>query len=257
MERGKIAFARLCHEELSRDKARDGIGLYAEKRLHSVLKRWVCDDFAAHEQKVPQRDGKTSRFVADVLTRDGDIFEIQTASLYRLVRKITFYLEETDFRVTLVHPLAARKYISWLDPASGEVTKRNKSPHSATPLEGISELKPFLSLLDNPRFTVIFPMVELDEYRLLDGWGRNKKRGSHRYELIPLSLLETVVVESSADILHHFPAELPEEFVAKDFAKATRLRGYALYDALSIFVSLGRILPVGKRGRAVLYQNIK
>ncbi|MBR7181761.1 MAG: hypothetical protein IKD28_03145 [Clostridia bacterium] len=257
MERGKIAFARLCHEELSRDKLRDGIGLYAEKRLHGLLKRWVFDDLSAHEQKVAERGGKQSRFVADVLTPDGEIFEIQTAKLYPLRKKIAFYMEKTDYRVTLVHPLAVKKYVSWLDPTSGEVTKRTRVSRTATPLTGISELRPFLKYLDDPRFSVMFPLVELDEYRLLDGWSRDRKRGSHRYELIPLALHDTCVIESGADILAHFPEGLPDEFVAKDFAKATRLQGYALYDALAVFVALGAIAPDGKRGRAVLYRKAK
>ena len=87
MENGKITFARLCHEELLREKERDSIGLYAEKRLHSVLKRWMYDDFNAHEKKVPERDGKISRFVADVLTPSGEIIEIQTGEPFRLAKK--------------------------------------------------------------------------------------------------------------------------------------------------------------------------
>ena len=255
MERGKIAFARLCHEELSREKSRDGIGLYAEKRLHSVLKRWVCDDFTAHEQKVRGRDGKPSRFVADVLTPIGDIFEIQTGKLYPLQKKIAFYMQQTDYRITLVHPISAIKYVSWLDPATGELVKRNKSPRPETVLAGIAQLRHFLPYLQNPRFTVLFPLVEVEEFRLLDGWGRGKKRGSHRYELLPLSLLDTCEITSGTDILRHFPADLPDEFLAKDFKKATRLMGYALYDALAVFEALGCIERCGKRGNAYLYRK--
>ena len=128
MEAGKITFARLCLEELSRTKVRDGIGLLAEKRLHGVLKRWVWDDESCHEQNVPQRDGKITRFVADVLTPFGEIFEIQTADLYPMRQKLAFYMEQTDFKVTVVHPLIGRKFISWMDPATGEVTTRRRSP---------------------------------------------------------------------------------------------------------------------------------
>ena len=92
----KITFEKLCYEELGRVKERDGIGLYAEKRLHSVLKRWLCDDFATHEQNVAGRDEKKRKFIADVLTPDGHIFEIQTGSLYPLQQKLAFYLEKTE-----------------------------------------------------------------------------------------------------------------------------------------------------------------
>ena len=255
MERGKIAFARLLYEELSREKTRDGIGLYAEKRLHSVLKRWVCDDFAAHEQKVRGRDGKPTRFVADVLTPAGEIFEIQTGKLYPLLKKIAFYMNETDHTVTLVHPLATVKYVSWLDPETGEAVKRNKSPRPETVLGGISELRHFLPYLESPRFSVLFPLIEMEEFRLLDGWSKNKKRGSHRYELLPLSLLDVCEIKTRADILQYFPHGLPEEFLAKDFKKATRLGGYALYDALAVFEALGAIERCGKRGNAYVYRK--
>lgn len=255
MERGKIAFARLCHEELSREKTRNGIGLYAEKRLHSVLKRWVCDDFSAHEQKVRGRGEKSSRFVADVLTPAGEIFEIQTGKLYPLLKKIGFYMNETDHAVTLVHPLAAVKYVSWLDPETGELVRRNKSPRPDTVLKGISELRHFLPHLEHPRFSVLFPLIEMEEFRLLDGWSRNRKRGSHRYELLPLSLLDVCEITSGADILSYFPATLPDEFVSKDFKKATRLGGYALYDALAMFETLGAIERCGKRGNAYVYRK--
>jgi len=241
MERGKIAFAKLCHEELFRQKTRDGIGLYAEKTLHGLLKRWVCDDAAAHERPVYDVDGKKSRYVADVLTDDGQIFEVQTASLYPMHRKIAFYLESTHYRVTVVHPLVGRKWVSWLDPASGEVTARNRSPLHETPVHIMGELRAFLPFLAHPRFSLLLPIVEMDEFRFLDGWSRNGKRGSHRYELMPLSLLDTVVLEKKEDYIALFPEGLPQQFFAKDFSRATRLRGYALYDALHVFEALGVI----------------
>ncbi|MBQ8356701.1 MAG: hypothetical protein IJX39_02715 [Clostridia bacterium] len=255
MEAGRITFAKLCHEELLREKERDGIGLYAEKRLHSVLKRWMYDDFSAHEQKVPQRDGKISRFVADILTPAGEIIEIQTGELYPLLRKIAFYMEKTDLTVTLVHPLTAQKYVSWMDPATGELVSRNKSPRHDTVLSGLALLKPFAPYLGNERFSVLFPLVELDEYRLLDGGGQSRKLRSHRYELIPLALLDAVRLRTKEDYLACLPTDLPQRFVAKAFGKLTRLRGYALYDAIAVFEALGAVERIGKEGRSTLFER--
>ncbi len=255
MEGSRITFAKLCHEELMREKERDGIGLYAEKRLHSVLKRWMYDDFTAHEQKVPKRDGKISRFVADILTPQGEIIEIQTGDLYPLVRKIGFYLEETDLSVTLVHPLVAKKQVHWLDPETGEIKETVRSTKRDTVLSGIALLKPFALYLGNPRFSLFFPFLELDEYRLLDGWKKNPKRRSHRYELLPTDVTDTVRLRDTSDYLARFPADLPTQFVAKTFSKYTRLRGYALYDALAVFEALGAIARIGKEGRATLFER--
>ncbi len=255
MHGSKITFAKLCHEELMREKERDGIGLYAEKRLHSVLKRWMYDDFSAHEQKVPKRGGKMSRFVADILTPDGEIIEIQTGELYPLARKIAFYMEETDLKVTLVHPLIAEKQISWMEPETGELVSRNRSPKHDSVLSGIALLKPFAPYLGDPRFSLLFPFVELDEYRLLDGYGKARKLRSHRYELIPLALRDCVAFCDKTDFLSYFPQELPLQFTAKAFGKHTRLRGYALYDAIAVFEALGALSRIGKEGRSTLFQR--
>ncbi len=249
----ELRFSRLCHEELSRDKVRDGIGLLEEKRLHSILKRWICDDFTTHEQKVPGRGEKTRKFVADVLTHDGEIFEIQTGDLYPMRRKIEFYMTETDHTVTVVHPLIGKKQILWLHPENGEITPA-RSPLREGVLHGIAQLKPFLPYLATPRFHLVFPVIEAEEYRLLDGWGRGGKRGSHRYELLPRALTEVYRLSTREDFCAHFP-EMPAEFTAKEFGKSTRLGGYDLYDALAVFEGLGIIKKCGTRARATLWNK--
>ena len=250
----ELSFARLCHEELSREKVREGIGLLEEKRLHSVLKRWICDDFETHEQKVPGRGEKSRKFVADVLTKNGEIFEIQTADLYPMKKKIEFYMSETDHPVTVVHPLIAKKEILWLHPESGELSPARSTLREGV-LHGVAQLKPFLPYLCTPRFSLCFPAIEAQEYRLLDGWGKGGKRGSHRFELLPRALLEVYRLSTREDFLAVFP-EMPAEFTAKEFGKSTRLRGYALYDALAVFEGLGIIEKCGTRARATLWRKM-
>ena len=257
MEAGKIRFLRIADEELSREKLRDGIGLLAEKRLHSVLKRWVLDDFSCHEIKIEGQGARPRKFVADVLAPTGEIFEVQTGKLYPMRTKLAFYMTQTTYPVTVVHPLLAVKYISWLDGRSGEVTSRKKSPKKQTPLHALAQLRPFLDYLGTPRFSLCLPLLEVDEYRLLDGWGRGGKRGSHRYELIPIALLDTVYLREKADYVALFPADerLDVPFTAKTFGKVSRLAGYALYDALTVFEALDVIEKCGKEGRAALYRK--
>ena len=251
----ELRFSRLCHEELSREKIRDGIGLLEEKRLHSIFKRWICDDFETHEQKVPGRGEKSRKFVADILTKDGEIFEIQTADLYPMRKKIEFYMTQTDHPVTVVHPLIGKKQIFWLHPAGGEVTPA-RSTLKENVLHGIAQLKPFLPYLCNGRFHLAFPVIEAEEYRLLDGWGKDGKRGSHRYELLPRALIAVHRLCSREDFLAYFPAT-PAEFTAKEFGKLAHLRGYALYDALAVFEGLGIIEKCGKRARATLWRKVE
>lgn len=251
----ELSFARLCHEELSRVKVREGIGLLEEKRLHSVCKRWLSDDFATHEQKITGNGEKKRRFVADVLMPDGQIFEVQTGKLFPLRKKLEFYFQETAHPVCILHPLIAKKHVSWMDPETGELKKRSRSPKRERPLHGIAQLKPFLPYLEAPRFSLILPEIEAEEFRLLDGWGREKRRGSHRFELIPTKLLEVYRFTCAADYLAQFPADAPAQFTAKEFGKLTHLRGYALYDALAVFEGLGAIEKHGTRGRATVWER--
>lgn len=251
----ELRFSRICREELSREKERDGIGLLEEKRLHSIFKRWICDDFDTHEQKVPGRGEKSRKFVADVLTKDGEIFEIQTADLYPMRKKIEFYMTQTDHKVTVLHPLIGKKQILWLHPDGGEVTPA-RSPLHEDVLHGITQLKPFLPYLCNGRFHLIFPVIEAEEYRLLDGWSKDGKRGSHRYELLPRALTAVYRLSTREDFGACFP-EMPAEFTAKEFGKSTRLRGYDLYDTLAVFEGLGIIEKCGTRARATLWRKIE
>ena len=224
-------------------------GKLNERTLHAMLKRQIEPDPAYHE--IP-----CGRFIVDV-KRDREIFEIQTADLYPMRKKIEFYMTQTDHPVTVVHPLIGKKQILWLRPEGGEVTPA-RSPLREGVLHGVAQLKAFIPYLCNGRFHLVFPVIEAEEYRLLDGWGKGGKRGSHRYELIPLSLLDTVVLRDKADYVALFPddARLDTPFTAGIFGKVSRLVGYALYDALAVFEALGVIEKCGKAGRAALYQKM-
>ena len=108
----KARFDRLCREAMRiRPNLGDaGIGTLAEKCMHAVIKQYLCADVACHEVKVPN-----TRFVSDV--RIGrEVFEVQTGAFYPMKKKIDYYLTQTDYTVTVVHPIAAERWMSWVDP---------------------------------------------------------------------------------------------------------------------------------------------
>jgi hypothetical protein len=168
-------------------------------------------------------------------------------------KKIEFYMTQTDHKITVLHPLIGKKQILWLHPEGGEVTPARSPLHEGV-LHGIAQLKPFLPYLCNGRFHLIFPVIEAEEYRLLDGWGKGGKRGSHRYELMPRALTAVYRLSTREDFLAIFP-EMPTDFTAKEFGKTTRLRGYDLYDVLAVFEGIGIIEKCGTRARAVLWRK--
>ena len=146
------------------------IGTLAEKNVHATLKKWIEPDAEKHERRF-------HRFVADILTEDR-IYEIQTGQFYRLARKLSVFLAEKD--VTVVYPIPHVRYILWIDPETGEISKKRRSPKVGTGMEVFRELPGILSFLPHPGLTVRLYLLDMDEYRFLDGWSRDRKRGAHR-----------------------------------------------------------------------------
>ena len=134
--RFELCSARIASEGLSGA----GIGTYSEKRLHRVLKHYFCEDESCHEVRIrpdgvavtdPEeraRGAESGRggFIADIY-RDGEIIEIQTGGFYPLRQKLSFYLENTDYNVVLIHPIAESKWISTIS-RDGKIGHRKKSP---------------------------------------------------------------------------------------------------------------------------------
>ena len=115
-------FQDLCNEIIraTRSQGEMGIGTLAEKRLHAAIKRYVCPNEDFHEVGVAG-----TRYVSDVRIGD-EIYEIQTGSFYPMKKKIAYYLEKTDCSVTVVHPIPAVRWMSWVEPDTMDISPRRK-----------------------------------------------------------------------------------------------------------------------------------
>lgn len=236
-------FAQACRQGQLMLEQRAGIGTLKERSLHAVLKYWFSPDEACHERKV-------GRYVADVF--DGErVVEIQTGSAYRLQPKLEAFLPA--YPVTVVLPLVRRKTLTWIDPQTGEASRPRRSPKVGRPGDALPELYPLLAWLDHPHLTIALVMLDVEEYRLQDGWGNGGKRGSHRAERVPESLGETVVLHGSADLKQLLPEGLPTPFTRADFSRLARLRGRKLSSAISVLLKSGVVLRMGKEKNAYLY----
>ena len=113
-------FDSLCaeFEKTMADRDSDGIGTYNEKILHKTLKHAVSDT-------PEQLEVKVGAYVADVLL-DGEIFEIQTGGFYPLVKKIEYLLENTEYKITVVHPLISELLLIRMDRDTGEVIRKKR-----------------------------------------------------------------------------------------------------------------------------------
>ncbi len=253
---------------ISADPDTPHIGILREKRLHAAIKFYLCPDAACHERPVALLPGLTvgeenstlrRRMVVDILQGE-EIFEVQTGGFYPLREKIRWCLEHTACRVTVVHPIPAIRYLSWINPADGTVLSRRRSPKKGRVKDIAKELYWLSEFVGNPRFSLRLLLVELEEYRMADGWSRDKKRGSSRYECFPTALLGDVTLCSTEDYARYLlppPEHLPAPFTAAEYAKATGIRGKATYSALALLISLSLLREhPEKRGRGRQYERV-
>lgn len=239
----QLLFQEAVNYIMDKSKDENGIGTLSEKTIHAVLKHYYCHDINYHEQKV-------LGYIADIFT-GSEIIEIQTRNFNTLRRKLDTFLP--DYEVTIVYPVAHKKWLRWINPENGEISPKRKSPRTGTPYEVFPELYRIKSYLTNPNLHVCITMLDIEEFRILDGWSKDKKKGSHRNDALPMALADEVVIESTKDYLYFLPIELPEEFTVKEYQKATKMSKNTAGTALHILKYVGAIEQIGKRGRYFLY----
>lgn len=237
--------------EQARDKVihktqeQNGIGTLSEKTVHAVLKNYYAADERWHEQKV-------AGFVADAFT-GSEIIEIQTRNFNTLRRKLEAFLPLYD--VTVVYPVAHTKYLRYIDPATGEITPPRKSPKPGRAYQIFPELYRIKSYLNHEHLHIRIALLDVEEYRFLDGWSTNKRKGASKSDALPLDFFEEVVLDSTTDYAKLLPADLPETFSTKDYKKAARVSQSLAAVALNILLAVNAVERVGKQGNLYLYQK--
>lgn len=223
----------------------DTIGIRKEHRLHAILKYYLAPDDRYHEVRV-------GKYWADIL-RDGHIYEVQTRRLDRLKTKVQAFLK--DYDVTVVYPAVREKTLSWIDPTDGTVTSPRKSPLHGTVYHSLYELVSLADFLDHPRFHVRVLLFDMQEYRALTGYGKNRKIRAPRTERIPKALVGDYLLDSPTDYAHFLPENLSEPFTVKMYAKETGVPADTASRAVRVLSAAGVIRRAGKRGNAFLYER--
>lgn len=223
-----------------------GIGTEREKSVHAALKFWEDPD--PTHQEIPLLG-----HVADIF--DGEqVVEIQSAGLYRLKSKLEDFLVE--YPVKVVYPIPHRKTLVWIDPESGEEMARNVSHHIGSYYLAFRELYGILPFLKREGLTVELLLVDMEEYKLLDGWSRDKKRGAHKQDRIPLRIAGIRRLSRAEDYRAFVPFDADTPFTAKELCDAVHFhrKGHSASTILRVLREMGVVEPVGKKGRAILWQ---
>lgn len=223
-----------------------GIGTYTEGETHAELK-------ARFEPDPAYQEVRCCGYIADIM-RDGKIIEIQTRGFYSMKDKLTAFLNEYD--VTVVYPIIRNKALIWVDPLTGEASKPRISSKHGRPSDLLGELNGVADFLGNEKFHTRVVLCDSVEYRLLNGWSKDRKKGSSRQKLLPLVFAEEYSFGSPGDYRSLVPDSLPDPFTRKDLSKALRLTGRGLYSAYRVLLRLGFIEEAGKKGRTVLYKVV-
>ncbi len=226
------------------DRQRFGIGTYGEKSVHAVLKNFYEPD--EDKQEIP-----IENYIADIYNGK-EIIEIQTRQFNKMRGKLSAFLPE--YQVTIVYPVPREKWLIWIDEESGELSAKRKSPKKGTPYSAFPELYKIKMFLKDPHLKIKIVMMDMEEYRLLNGWSRDKKKGSSRFDRIPLDLVEEVTIERWEDYLQFVPISLEGPFTTREYAKEAHIPASLSGVVLNLLYYMGAVRRVGKQGKFYLYE---
>ena len=239
-----------------------GIGTLSEKSVHAVLKYYFAPDESFHEQKI-------GTFVADICI-DGEIYEIQTKQFYLMKRKLEYFLKEHE--VTIVYPVSLENTLHWVEcdrqtVNEAEVTGANsdeyqnrrittsrKTRKKGMPYLFFQELYGIKDFLHHPNLHFILAILSTEEYRLLDGYGPQKKIRATKTDKVPVELLDLITIRKPEDYKQLIPEGLPEEFTSDIFAKKAGIGRSLAGTTLNILYEMEVVARIGKQGNAYVYR---
>lgn len=227
------------------DKHQKGIGSLNEHTLHLALKNYIEPETSFHECEC-------EGFVVDV-KRGQNIFEIETRSFSNERKKLKKLLLNNT--VTIVYPIAEKKWVIWVDEKSGEVSKRHKSPKKGRASDVCYELYKIKSFINNKNFRLKLVMAEIVEYKRLDGWGNGGKRGATRIERIPEKIYRTIDFSSPKDYSKLAEVIPDGKFTAKELSSLNKIKPRYTWYLIDILMEAGIIERCGKEGRAYIYKK--
>lgn len=228
---------------LENEKYQKGVGTLKEKTIHKVIKNYYESDIRWHEIKV-------AGHICDCLV-DNVIYEIQTANFNLLRNKLDDYL--VDYQVKIVYPLSYTKYLGWINEETSEVSKLRKSPLGFNPFAIFKELYKIKQYLTKSNLSIVLMGIDLVEYRLLNGYSTDKKKGSSRFERIPKELKDIIYLDKPKDYLY-FLSGMNDAFSVKELAKEKRITIRLAQLTMNVLNHINVVKRVSKIGNAFYYQ---
>jgi hypothetical protein len=218
------------------------IGVMREGPLHAAVKALLAEPGDRFEVPV-------GAFVIDLVRADGELVEVQTGSFGALGKKLDALLD--DYRIRIVHPVAAERRIVRVDE-QGEVVAARRSPKRATAVAVFDELVAFPALLTHPNLTLEVLLLSEDHIRRpqpVVKRGRTRDPGERRL----VEVLDRIVLRTVEDVLAALPALPPEPFSTRELADCLGCGRVLAQRTVYCLRSIGIVEHAGKRGRAPLH----
>jgi len=222
-----------------------GIGTYKERSQHKVLKYFFEPDPAFHE--VPLRS-----YIADIC-RDDQIYEIQTSGFENLTSKLEDFL--TDHHVTIIFPAPIVKTVIWTDPETGESISGRRIRRNGDKFKLLSELLHISRFISEEKIKIVVVKTEINDMRLLDGRGADKKIKATKTDKIPVGIIDIETLSSAEDIKKFAEIEDGILYTRADFQKKFGLIRRNLSGAIKSLILLGVIKEHGRENRKVFYTS--
>lgn len=154
--------------------------------METSLHRQLKESYAADASNVEVTLGQ---YRIDAIRGD-ELIEVQHGSLAAIRDKVQRLLQ--TYRVRVVKPIIARKYIVRQQRPNGAVSSRRMSPSRGDLLELFDELVYFTKVFPHDRLTLEVPMVQVEEWRLPPGRNHPRRRRQSKFRVKDIVLIETL-----------------------------------------------------------------
>ncbi len=192
-----------------------GFSTINESNLHHSLKVLYSEIYQGKTEV--EQDG----YIYDIVSKNGNIIEIQTKNLSKLLNKIQSTINN-GHNVKIVYPLVISKRIKTYDE-NNKLISNKKSPVKGNIYDIFKEITGLTSILLNPHFSLEIVEIEMTEERKRTNepvQSKNKKRRYKKNWIKTNKYLEEIIntrrFNSKKDYLSLLPASLNQEFTTKD-----------------------------------------
>jgi hypothetical protein len=217
------------------------IGTLNEGALHAQLKQWYRRPGDRLEQKV-------GGYVID-LVRGELLVEFQTGGFAPLRKKLDALAAE--HKVRLVAPVAVTRRIVRLSD-DGEILSSRRSPRRGCLHDLFDRLVSIPALVALPNFELEVLLTHQDELRMFRPGRAYRRRGWVVQGRSLVSVEQSVLISGPADVAGLLP-QLEATFDTAELAAASCIDRRLAQRMAYCLRALNLIVPVGKRGGAVLY----